>query len=176
MGVLREAIEKLLRNFISLKEDDWVQWIAQENDWHDDCYFIVKQMPEYPQHIKCQCRLKKIDKPIPNVTATAQCDIRKFTEYVFHETKNRGKKAVFESWGYRINDGAYLQNLFISQALQKYCNGNYVYKGTNEYSAKIEIVIDISTKDGRSLHIKSGWSLNKKGEIKLLTPFSGFAN
>ena len=63
-----------------------------------------------------------------------------------------------------------------SQAVQKYCNGDYVYKGTNDYSARIEIVIDINTKDGRTLSIKSGWSLSPKGEINLTTPFSGFAN
>ncbi len=180
MGVLSEAIEKLLRNFISLKEDGWVQWKAQKNDWYDncdkfnECYFIVKQMPEYPQHIKCQCTLKKIDKPIPNITAKATCDIRKFTEYVFHETKNKGKKALFESWGYTVDDSEYLQNLFTSQAIQKYCNGDYIYKGTNDYSVRIEIVIDISTKDGRTLRIKSGWSLRSKGQINLATPFSGY--
>ncbi len=59
--------------------------------------------------------------------------------------------------------------------MQKYCNGDYVYKGTDDYSARIEIVIDIPTKDGRVLSIKSGWSLTQKGEIKLTTPFSGFA-
>ena len=37
MGVLNEAMEKLLKFFISLKGDDWVQWIAQKNDWQDDC-------------------------------------------------------------------------------------------------------------------------------------------
>ena len=65
MGLLNEIAEKLLKNFLSLKEDDWVEWIAQPNDWQDacdkfnGCYFIVKQMPKYPQHPRCQCRLKK---------------------------------------------------------------------------------------------------------------------
>ncbi len=180
MGILSELKEKLLKNFLSLKDEDWVQWIAQENDWQDNCdkfdncYFIVKQMPTYPQHIKCQCRLKKIDKPIPNLTATATCDIRKFTEYVFSGKYPDGKKELFEGWGYTINDSAYLQNLFISQALRKYCNGDYIYKGVNDYSAKIEIVIEINAKSGRTLRIKSGWGLNPNGEIKLLTPFSGY--
>ncbi len=174
-------MEKALKFLFSLKDDAWVEWIAQENDWQDDCdkfngcYFIVKQMPKYPQHRNCQCKLNKISKPIPNVTATATCNISKFTEYVFHETKNKGKKAIFESLGYTIDDSEYLQNIFTSQAVQKYCNGDYVYKGTNDYSARIEIVIDLPTKDGRTLRIKSGWSLQQKGEIKLATPFSGFA-
>lgn len=105
MGLLNETDEKLLINFLSLKEDDWIQWIAQENNWNDDCdklngcYFIVKNMPMYPQHFNCQCRLKKIEKPIPNVTAQASCDIRKFTEYIFNQKQNNGKKDLFESWG-----------------------------------------------------------------------------
>ncbi len=65
MGLLNEIAEKLLKNFLSLKEDDWIEWIAQPNDWQDacdkfnGCYFIVKQMPKYPQHPRCQCRLNK---------------------------------------------------------------------------------------------------------------------
>ena len=48
MGLLNEIAEKLLKNFLSLKEDDWIEWIAQPNDWQDDCdkfngcYFMVK--------------------------------------------------------------------------------------------------------------------------------------
>ena len=37
MGLLNEIAEKLLKNFLSLKEDDWIEWIAQPNDWQDDC-------------------------------------------------------------------------------------------------------------------------------------------
>ena len=86
------------------------------------------QMPEYPQHPRCQCRLKKIAKPIPNISAKATCDIRKFTEYVFDEEKSKGKKDLFESWGYTIEDSEYLQQLYISQAIQKYCDGNTFIK------------------------------------------------
>ncbi len=181
MGILSKLTERLLSFFLSLNDDDWVEWIARENDWQDNCdkyngrYFIVKQMPKYPQHIYCQCRLNKIAKPIPNETAKATCNSEKFSEYIFHEANNRGKKALFESWGYTIQDSEYLKNLFTSQAVEKYCNGNYIFKGTNDYSTKIEIIIDIKAKDGRTLHIKTGWSLNPKGEIKLTTPFSGFA-
>ncbi len=110
MGILSEEVENQLSKLFSLKDDDWVEWIAQKNEWRDDCdkfsgcYFIAKQMPKYPQHINCRCRLKKINKPIPTITAMAHCDIRKFTEYIFYETKSQGKKKIFESWGYSIND------------------------------------------------------------------------
>ena len=182
MGLLNEIAEKLLRNFVSLKEDDWIEWIAWPNDWQDDCdkfngcYFIVKQMPKYPQHRNCQCRLEKIAKPIPYITANATCDIRKFTEYVFSDKYDDGKKELFERWGYTIEDSEYLQQLYISQAIQKYCDGDYIFKGAGKQYGRIEIVIDLTTKDGGILKIKTGWSLYPKGEIKLSTPFSGFKN
>ena len=182
MGLLNEIAEKLLKNFLSLKEDDWIEWIAQPNDWQDDCdkfngcYFIVKQMPKYPQHPRCMCRLNKIAKPIPYITAQATCDIRKFTEYVFNEENSKGKKAIFERFDYTIEDSEYLQQLYISQAIQKYCNGDYIFKGAGKQYGRIEIVIDLPIKDGGILKIKTGWSLYPKGEIKLSTPFSGFKN
>lgn len=37
MGLLNDILEKLLSNFLSLKEDDWVEWISQLNNWRDDC-------------------------------------------------------------------------------------------------------------------------------------------
>ncbi len=181
MGLLKEIAERLLKNFLSLKEDDWIEWMAQPNDWQDDCdkfngcYFIVKQMPKYPQHPNCRCRLEKIAKPIPYITANATCDIRKFTEYVFSDKYDDGKKELFESWGHTIKDSEYLQQLYVSQAIQKYCNGEYVYKGV-EYYVRIEIVIELPINNGGVQRIKTGWSLLPKGEIKMATPFSGFAN
>ena len=124
MWLLNEIAEKLLKNFLSLKEDDWIEWIAQPNDWQDacdkfnGCYFIVKQMPKYKQHPRCQCWLNKIAKLIPYITENATCDIRKFAEYVFDEEKSKGKKELFEGWGYTIEDSEYLQQLYISQAIQ----------------------------------------------------------
>ena len=179
MGLLNEIAEKLLKNFLSLKEDDWIEWIAQSNDWQDacdkfnGCYFIVKQMPKYPQHPRCQCGLKKIAKPIPYITAQAACDIRKFTGYIFDEEKNKGKRELFESWGYTIEDSEYLQQLYISQAIQKYCDGEYKYVGVNDYAAKISITITLTNQDGIEQHINTIWKLKEEGEIELITPYSG---
>lgn len=69
----------------------------------------------------------------------------------------------------------YLQQFYILQAIQKYCNGEYIFKGV-EYYARIEIVIELPINYGRVQRIKTGWSLLSKGEIKMATPFSGFAN
>ncbi len=180
MKILNKIAEKLLSFFISLKKNDWIEWIAQKNDFLDDCdkldgcHFIVKQMPDYPQHINCRCKLKKIAKPIPNITAKSYADIRKFTEYVFNENDNNGKKVLFEKWGYTVEDSEYLKELFLSQAIEKYCNGEYEYKGIGTVYPRIEIVIELKTKNQKKLQIKTGWSLLPKGEIKMSTPFSGF--
>ena len=182
MGLLNDILEKLLSNFLSLKEDDWVEWISQLNNWRDDCdkfngcHFILKQMPRYPQHPNCQCRLEKIENPIPNITANANCDIRKFTDYIFSDKYDDDKKDLFENWGYTIADSAYLQQLFVSQTLQKYCKGDYIYKGAGKFYAHIEIVIEVPAKSGKSYRVKTGWAVLPKGEIKLTTPFSGFSN
>lgn len=178
MGVLNEAQERQLKNFLSLKEDDWVEWMAQPNDFHDacdkfnGCYFIVKHMPEYPQHVNCQCRLVKTAKPTPNVTAKATCDIRKFRGYVFSEENNKGKKRLFESWGYTIEDSEYLQRVYISQAIQKYCSGEYKYAGVNKQTAKISITITLKNRNGVEQHINTIWKIIP-GEIELVTPYSG---
>ena len=31
MGLLNEIAEKLLKNFLLLKEDDWIEWIRRKN-------------------------------------------------------------------------------------------------------------------------------------------------
>ncbi|MBR2614640.1 MAG: hypothetical protein IKC71_03475 [Clostridia bacterium] len=179
MKKLGEITKKILEFFLSLKDDDWVEWKATANDWQDncdkfhECYFIVKQMPKYPQHSNCRCLLKKISKPVPNITANATCDFQKFAGYVFSDKYRDGKKEIFESWGYTIEDSAYLQKLYTAQAIEKYCNGEYEYVGTNNYSAKISIEIVLENKNGKKQLIKTIWSVGKKGEITLITPYSG---
>lgn len=102
MGLLNGVAEELLKFLLSPKDNEWIEWMAQENEWQDDCdkfngcYFAVKNMPIHPQHLNCRCRLKEIAKPMPN--------------------------------------------------------------------------------NGGIQRIKTGWSLLPKGEIKMATPFSGFAN
>ena len=95
-------------------------------------------------------------------------------KYVFDEEKSKGKKELFESWGYTIEDSKYLQQLYISQAIQKYCNGDYIFKGAGKEYGRIEIVIDLPIKNGKVLKIKTGWSLYPQGEIRNSTPFSVF--
>lgn len=181
MNVLNANIEKLLKAFLNLEETDWIQWTAQPNDWLDDCdkfdgcYFIVKNMPQYPQHPRCQCIISNIAQPIPNETAFASCDIREFTDYIFSVNNNNGKMAIFENIGYNKQDSARLQEIYLLQALEKYCNGDYKYKGVNNYCVKIEINIELLNSSGKLVCIKTGWQLKPYGQISLSTPFSGWA-
>lgn len=179
MKTLSGILEKQLNTLLSLKEDDWIKWIARENTYKDDCdkingcYFIVRQMPAFPYHPNCQCRLEQIQKPKPYTTAVANCDVRKFTEYIFNEKNNEGKRVVFNRLGYQKSDSYYLQNLYISQAIEKYCNGEYTYKGVGYYP-RIEIVIELKKEKYPAQKIKTGWVVLPGGEIKNATPFSGY--
>ena len=146
MGILNKLTEKLLKNFLLLKKDDWIKWIAQPNDWQDDCdkfngcFFIVKQMPKYPQHTNCQCSLEKIAQPIPNVTAKATVDVRKFTDYVFSDKYNDGKKELFETLGYTIMDKYKDNTLVETTDAIILLNDNYLNKGLK--AGYIGVVVD----------------------------------
>lgn len=84
-----------------------------------------------------------------------------------------GKQEVFERWGFSILDSEYLRSFYEKQALDKYCQGEYVFKGTNVKFPKIEIVIDLIDKYGQIHHIKTGWEIQPFGIIRLITPYSG---
>ena len=176
-----EVTNFLKRSAGGLPKSDWVEWVAEQNLFYDQCdifngcWFHRTQMPKYPQHEKCKCSLAAIPTPIPNITAFAMCDIRKFSEYIFDVEKSRGKTILFELWGYNVADSEFLQQLYITQAIQKYCAGQYVYKGAGMEYTRAEIIIDIPDKTGGAQHIKSGWCIMPQGTIKLATPFSGYA-
>lgn len=80
---------------------------------------------------------------------------------------------MFESWGYTIEDSEYLQRSYCSQAIQKYCDGDYQYVGVNKYYAKISITITLTNRNGVEQYIKTIWTLEKNGKIDLATPYSG---
>ena len=80
---------------------------------------------------------------------------------------------MFESWGYTIEDSEYLQQLYISQAIQKYCDGEYQYAGVNNYATKISIEITLTNKAGKEQKVNTIWKLKPKGKIELITPYSG---
>ena len=55
----------------------------------DGCYFVERNMPEQPQHERCDCG--KLNKNVTDVKSSihAECDIRKFTEYIFSGNKEK---------------------------------------------------------------------------------------
>ena len=93
----------------------------------DGCYFVERIMPNLPLHTNCDC--KKFDKSLTTVksNAKAECDIKKFTDYIFKDNSN-GKKQIFLNLRYDINDSFFLQQEFCKQALNNYLLGNYKLK------------------------------------------------
>ncbi len=69
------------------------------------CCFAENNCPEAPLHPNCHCMKERID----GITVTAECPIEKFTLYIFNEFNNKGKKFMFESWGFKISDSAMLK-------------------------------------------------------------------
>ena len=138
------------------------------------CWFIDKGKPALPQHPYCHCTTDPI--PFSSVmdSAKAECDIRKFSEYIFSldMKKSKGKKVLFESWGYSILDSERLKNAFERQALEKYVLGKYVLGNLDEEGQRINIEIELKRKDSNvSVTFISGWMVYPNGKIKLTTPY-----
>lgn len=85
------------------------------------CCFPRNNMPDYPLHPNCHCKIEPIDR----VWVTAECPIIKFTDYIFDENKNKGKKELFASWGYGKIDSTWLQQEFERQVKEKYERGYF---------------------------------------------------
>ncbi len=69
------------------------------------CCFAEDKCPPSPLHENCHCKTEHID----GITVTAECPIEKFTLYIFNAFNNKGKKYMFESWGFKITDSAMLK-------------------------------------------------------------------
>ncbi len=135
----------------------------------DGCYFLERKMPELPQHNRCDCF--KIERQIQQVQniAKAECDIRKFTDYIFKGAG--GKKQLFESWGYKIENSQWLKEEFENQAKKQYITGNYELKDLDISGQRISIPINLN-----GHYFKSGWMVYPDGKIKNTTPFGGWFN
>ena len=132
------------------------------------CCFPKNNMPEYPLHPNCHCRLV----PILNINFQAECNISKFKDYVFHPINNRGKKALFEGWGYGKIDSKWLQEEFCRQAKDKYANGEFVLGKFDDNGQRINIEITIPRKNGNgTVTFLSGWMVYPDGKIELATPY-----
>ncbi len=142
----------------------------------DKCWFVDENKPLLPQHPHCHCTVEPISFSRVLNEAQSECDIRKFSGYIFHPENNKGKKALFEDWGYTITDSEMLQKVFENQALEKYIQGQYELGKLNEQGQRIHIQIDLERKnrDGIVTFI-SGWMVYPNGKIRLITPYGGRA-
>lgn len=141
----------------------------------DGCYFIKWNMPknDVPNtngllHPKCDCTTKDVDFQIVKQNTTTLFSIGKFSNYIFgHNSK--GKKEMFESWGYSADDSETLINEYCVQAKKNYWEGNYVLKNLDQFGQRLAIPISLSK--NRSFY--SGWILGPEGELRNTTPFGG---
>lgn len=135
------------------------------------CCFPRNNMPEYPLHPNCHCKIEPIDK----VWAIAECPIIKFVDYIFDENKSKGKKHLFESWGYAKIDSTWLQQELGRQAKEKYASGNFKLGKLDEHGQRINIEIELPRKDKiGTVKFISGWMVYPNGIIKNATPMGGF--
>ena len=99
---------------------------------------------------------------------------RKFSEYIFHPENNKGKKELFEGWGYDKTDSEMLQKVFEKQAIEKYIQGQYELGKLNEQGQRINIRIKLERKNNDEMvTFISGWMVCPNGEIRLVTPYGG---
>ena len=134
------------------------------------CYFVERKMPTQPQHENCDCSKKQISFSIVKTNVGADCPIEKFTKYIFTNDKDsKGKKSLFESWGYTIKDSAKLSKIYQEQAIEQYINGFYDLNILDKFGQRLSITITLN-----EVSFKTGWMLEPEGKIRCRTPFGGW--
>lgn len=174
--------------------NNWIEWehfaIPNKPDWFrqimrglmmllghcvmctvlDGCYFVERKMPKFPLHDNCDCKKIPLSYSSVKKTSKAECDIRKFTEYVFKDDiQSKGKVKIFIELGYTLDDSAYLQQEYCKQAREQYLNGNYMLKNLDMRGQRLSIPITLKNKT-----FNSGWMMYPEGELKNTTPFGGW--
>ena len=158
----------------------WIEWNHVSNGvTHcpiclvlDKCWFDNTIKPKLPQHDNCHCTAEPISKPIPNVNAKADCDIRKFTDYIFSDKYAwNGKRDLFEILGFTKSDSEYLKKEYEKQAVKNYCDSQYRLGKLDIQGQRINIKIRFD-KNGRKIVFDSGWMVRPKGEILNNTPLA----
>lgn len=176
MNVFENIRDKILRLF---DQNGWVKWIhegtmpaytQQDREVNieyasksnhcgkclniNGCCFPKNNMPSYPLHYGCHCRIE----PAINIIFKAECSIEKFKDYIFDPVKNKGKKALFEKRGYSIMDSQWLQEEYCRQAQEKYANGEFTLNKLDEQGQRINIEITLPNKsNGGTVTFISGW-------------------
>ncbi len=162
----------------------WVEWVhRQTGKSHcdtclklDKCWFLEDKKPKVPQHFFCHCRVVPIDYSRVVNEATAKSDYSKFDPYLFNRDNRyeHNKQKLFESWGYTIEDSAWLQETIEEQGREKYINGDYDLGKLNENGQRISICVEIPRKTGEGVvSFVTGWMVYPNGHIRLNTPYGG---
>ncbi|MBP5245621.1 MAG: hypothetical protein J6036_04115 [Clostridia bacterium] len=131
------------------------------------CCFVKDKSPENPLHENCHCYYEDIG--IPDVKTL--CAVQKFTDYIFNEGNDKGKKAMFESWGYTILDSYNLKENFEKQAQLAYQCGEYELAWRDGYGQRINIAVQLKKQTGESFTIVTGWMTYPDGRLVLATPY-----
>jgi len=132
------------------------------------CCFPTNNRPEYPLHPNCHCKVE----PVSNLSFEAESSIDKFQKFIFDPVKNKGKKELFESWGYDIIDSQWLQEEYCRQAQEKYAKGKFTLNLLDEFGQRINIEISLPRKNGKGeVTFMSGWMVYPDGKIQLVTPY-----
>lgn len=136
----------------------------------DGCYLLDTNRPKQPLHEHCDCRKKDISFSKVENKSYAECDIAKFTEYVFKNVRDsKGKNKIFYDLGYSVKDSEYLKKEYCRQALKQYLLGNYKLKNLDRRGQRLAIPTDLK---GKKFY--SGWMLCPEGKIRNITPFGGW--
>lgn len=133
----------------------------------DGCYFVKRKMPELPQHPKCDCSTLKKNIHEVKLKVSAECDVRKFTDYIFANGNAKGN--LFESWGFNISNSEELKKEIETQAKKQYSIGNYVLKNLDKHGQRIAVETNLK---GNIFY--SGWLVCPEGKLKNTTPFGGW--
>lgn len=81
---------------------------------------------------------------------------------------------MFKSWGYDVNDSAYLKSEVEKQGLKKYILGDYKLGLLNKYGQLISIRIETPNKNtGNTVFFIAGFMVYPNGKIQLTTPYGG---
>ena len=134
------------------------------------CCFVKDKSPENPLHERCHCYYENIG--IPDVKIISA--IEKYTKYIFDNEKNKGKKALWELWGYTVIDSHNLKEEIEKQAFLAFQSGEYALGDMDGHGQRINIVINLKRKDtGKTIPFVTGWMSYPNGKLVLITPFGG---
>ncbi len=121
-------------------------------------------------HDNCHCFFINISNP----KIQANCPIDKFTNYIFSDKYiGNGKRKLFETLGFDIDDSYLLKCEYERQAKQKYASGDYKLGKLSKYGQAISINIILTSNTGRQVKFISGWMVYPNGLINCNTPLGG---